>query len=71
VRGTLREGPSGIAYRRTKNPIPALNAFCGLIRSLLAEIRPNTDQAQRHDKILWEVSEFYWTTSASDAKLTD
>jgi hypothetical protein len=38
VHGTLWEAPAGIAYRRTNNPIPAINSFCALIRSRVAEI---------------------------------
>jgi DNA-binding transcriptional LysR family regulator len=37
VRGTLWDGPSGIAYRATKSPIPAINALCALIRSHFAD----------------------------------
>jgi DNA-binding transcriptional LysR family regulator len=33
VRGTLWESPAGIAYRATKLPIPAINAFYALVRS--------------------------------------
>jgi DNA-binding transcriptional LysR family regulator len=36
VRGTLWDSPAGIAYRATKSQMPALNAFCALIRSHLA-----------------------------------
>lgn len=37
VRGTLWHASAGIAFRRTNNPIPAVNSFCGLIRSSLVE----------------------------------
>jgi DNA-binding transcriptional LysR family regulator len=37
VRGTLWESPAGIAYRATKAPIPAINAFCALIRAHFAK----------------------------------
>lgn len=37
VRGTLWDSPAGIAYRAGKSPIPAVNAFCALIRSQLSE----------------------------------
>jgi DNA-binding transcriptional LysR family regulator len=33
VRGTLWDAPAGIAYRTTKTPAPAVNAFCALVRS--------------------------------------
>lgn len=36
VRGTLWEAPAGIAYRATKWPVPALNAFCALLRAHFA-----------------------------------
>lgn len=36
VRGTLWDSSAGIAYRATKSPITAVNAFCGLIRSRFA-----------------------------------
>jgi DNA-binding transcriptional LysR family regulator len=35
VRGTFWDSPAGIAYRATKSQMPALNAFCALIRSHL------------------------------------
>lgn len=38
MRGTLWNAPAGIAYRATKMPIPAINAFCALIRSQFAEV---------------------------------
>jgi DNA-binding transcriptional LysR family regulator len=43
VRGTLWDAPAGIAYRATKSPVPAVNAFCALIRAHFAGGR----QAQR------------------------
>jgi hypothetical protein len=33
TRGTLWESPAGIAYRRTKTPLPTVQAFCAMIRS--------------------------------------
>jgi DNA-binding transcriptional LysR family regulator len=33
TRGTLWESPAGIAYRRTKTPIPTVQAFCAMVRS--------------------------------------
>ncbi len=37
VRGTLWDAPAGIAYRATKSPVPAVNAFCALVRAQFAE----------------------------------
>jgi DNA-binding transcriptional LysR family regulator len=39
VRGTLWDSPAGIAYRATKSPPPAINAFCALVRSEFADPR--------------------------------
>jgi DNA-binding transcriptional LysR family regulator len=36
IRGTPWESSAGIAYRRTKTPIPAVKAFCAMIRSSFA-----------------------------------
>lgn len=33
LRGTLWDGPAGIAYRATKSPAPAISAFCALARA--------------------------------------
>jgi DNA-binding transcriptional LysR family regulator len=43
VRGTLWDAPAGIAYRATKTPVPAVNAFCALVRAHFA----GGQQAQR------------------------
>lgn len=40
IRGTLWQAPAGIAYRRTKTPIPAVNAFCALVRTAFAPTDP-------------------------------
>ena len=37
VRGTLSDLPAGIAYRTTKSPAPAVNAFCAFVRSEFAD----------------------------------
>lgn len=37
VRGTLWDAPAGIAYRSTRSPAPAVNAFCALVRSEFAD----------------------------------
>jgi len=39
VRGTLWDSPAGIAYRATKSPTPAVNAFCALVRAQFAGAR--------------------------------
>jgi DNA-binding transcriptional LysR family regulator len=36
VRGTLWDSPAGLAYRAGRTPLPAVNAFCALIRAHLA-----------------------------------
>ncbi len=33
VRGTLWDGPAGIAYRASQSPAPAVSAFCALVRA--------------------------------------
>jgi len=36
VRGTLWDSPAGLAYRAGRSPIPAVNAFCALVRAHLS-----------------------------------
>lgn len=43
TRGTLWESPAGIAYRRTKTPIPTVQAFCAMIRASFTPPEPGRE----------------------------